>query len=389
MPDGIQIPGGPLFRGRPRPPDVPCDPTGESWRGPQGVPGPPGPQGPPGSVEGAPVDGTTYGVRDGNAWIGVLPLAGGRLSGALQIGAVGSNTLSISGGTLSTDPIRLTRSGTGGIRIGASGNNDFGFAPGATLTDNAQLIMPTGAGDVDVGPITNKWNYPRIRLGRSQVMDFTGSGSQAGKAVLSVAANHSATTTGTAVDNINVAFDLAAIDINTYCTGLVSATNMTAVMGGDNARSNGWQTLYLNLNETADTHPDDPKVYVTQQIATRANVNHGGTAEVGIGSYWGINSVLVANPNATNLAAMFGVELDFGIGKESNLRQKIGFAAYSASSDELRGQRIDAAYTIGASRTATFTGPRGWQHGFLFGHYNTSFFGDTDSTCIKIGYAFG
>ena len=48
MPDGLSIPGGPSFIGNPQPPDVPCDPSGNGWRGPQGFPGPPGPIGPPG-----------------------------------------------------------------------------------------------------------------------------------------------------------------------------------------------------------------------------------------------------------------------------------------------------------------------------------------------------
>jgi hypothetical protein len=36
------IPGGPAFIGLPQPPDVPCDPTGDGWRGPPGPTGPPG-----------------------------------------------------------------------------------------------------------------------------------------------------------------------------------------------------------------------------------------------------------------------------------------------------------------------------------------------------------
>ena len=36
MPDGVNIPGGPSFIGLPQPPDVPCDPTGDGWRGPPG-----------------------------------------------------------------------------------------------------------------------------------------------------------------------------------------------------------------------------------------------------------------------------------------------------------------------------------------------------------------
>ena len=50
MPDGVQIPGGPVFIGFPQPPDVPCDPSGDGWRGP---PGPAGPQGVPGMDGGA------------------------------------------------------------------------------------------------------------------------------------------------------------------------------------------------------------------------------------------------------------------------------------------------------------------------------------------------
>jgi hypothetical protein len=48
MPDGVTIPGGPSFGGYPQPPDVPCDPTGDGWRGPAGPQGPQGPMGPSG-----------------------------------------------------------------------------------------------------------------------------------------------------------------------------------------------------------------------------------------------------------------------------------------------------------------------------------------------------
>ena len=50
MPDGVNIPGGPSFVGTPQPPDVPCDPTGEAWRGPAGPAGPAGATGPAGPV---------------------------------------------------------------------------------------------------------------------------------------------------------------------------------------------------------------------------------------------------------------------------------------------------------------------------------------------------
>jgi hypothetical protein len=48
----MSVPGGPDFAGHPQPPDVPCDPIDEAWRGPEGPPGPAGPagpQGPPGA----------------------------------------------------------------------------------------------------------------------------------------------------------------------------------------------------------------------------------------------------------------------------------------------------------------------------------------------------
>lgn len=79
MPDGVFIPGGPSFSGQPQPPDVPCDPTGEGWRGP------PGPQGPPGvGFDEAPADGTSYGrVGSTQSWNPVLPLSGGTLTGQL------------------------------------------------------------------------------------------------------------------------------------------------------------------------------------------------------------------------------------------------------------------------------------------------------------------
>lgn len=42
---GLYIPGGPSFGGYPQPPDVPCDPTGDGWRGPPGPVGPKGDKG--------------------------------------------------------------------------------------------------------------------------------------------------------------------------------------------------------------------------------------------------------------------------------------------------------------------------------------------------------
>ena len=55
---------GLIFDGFPQPPDVPPDPTGEEWRGPQGEPGPPGEDGavgPPGPAGAPGADSTVPG----------------------------------------------------------------------------------------------------------------------------------------------------------------------------------------------------------------------------------------------------------------------------------------------------------------------------------------
>ena len=65
MPDGLNIPGGPSFGGSPQPPDVPCDPTGDGWRGPPGPPGPAGAPGPAGGLSGGTMTGPRYWTSTG------------------------------------------------------------------------------------------------------------------------------------------------------------------------------------------------------------------------------------------------------------------------------------------------------------------------------------
>lgn len=69
-PVGESVPGGPSFIGNPQPPDVPCDPTGDAWRGPAGPVGPAGPAGPPGSLSGAAT--LPLAQPDGSAPVGAI-----------------------------------------------------------------------------------------------------------------------------------------------------------------------------------------------------------------------------------------------------------------------------------------------------------------------------
>ena len=123
-PTPASVPGGPSFIGLPQPPDVPCDPTGDGWRGPQGFPGEPGPPGPPGTttvvggVGEAPADGAVYG-RQGSTtqWLAALPLTGGTVKGNLTI----NNPVSYAGQTPTNSKTGLNIQHTGAGSTDGSG----------------------------------------------------------------------------------------------------------------------------------------------------------------------------------------------------------------------------------------------------------------------------
>jgi hypothetical protein len=158
MPDGLVIPGGPGFSGHPQPPDVPCDPTGDAWRGEPGPPGPPGPAGPPGSFGGgeAPVDGFAYG-RVNAVWNKVVPLTQlGTAVGQVPV-FVNSQGSGFPGLNLADRTIlrRPTTTATDFADLQLTRTTSFtGGTPGSAFNNAALRILGTyGAGNA-----TNEWN---------------------------------------------------------------------------------------------------------------------------------------------------------------------------------------------------------------------------------------
>ena len=122
MPDGMQIPGGPSFAGSPQPPDVPCDPTGDGWRGP------PGPQGPPGGSYTLPVASTTVlgGVKSDGSTIAIN--ASGVISSTVVGGVASFNTrtgaITLSSGDVTTVlPPSSTTPSMDGVAAAGSGTS--------------------------------------------------------------------------------------------------------------------------------------------------------------------------------------------------------------------------------------------------------------------------
>ena len=175
MPDGVNIPGGPSFIGNPQPPDVPCDPTGDGWRGPQGPQGLPGQStafygaSPPGDVL-APlwwdtVSGQLYiQYNDGSStqWVSTssipttqFPLAGGTLTGPLLWTATGSTT-SRSAQDRSDDSVNALDYGL--LLDGTTDNTSVLKAARVATQRNGSVFLPSGRihGPIDTtaGPTT-------------------------------------------------------------------------------------------------------------------------------------------------------------------------------------------------------------------------------------------
>jgi hypothetical protein len=149
------IPGGPSFIGNPQPPDVPCDPVGDGWRGPQGPQGPPGQStafygaSPPGDVL-APlwwdtVSGQLYiQYNDGSStqWVVAnstianggpfLPITGGTVTGPLTL----ASTLKM-GSITAPGYLEYTTTGTARLHYMVGTTERFSIADAAAANFNS------------------------------------------------------------------------------------------------------------------------------------------------------------------------------------------------------------------------------------------------------------
>lgn len=155
----LSVPGGPDFAGQPQPPDVPCDPTGEDWRGPpgpDGAPGPPGPQGPPGGTTGG-GSGTVTSVATGAGLSGGPITTAGTIVADWHAGVVAAlgGNLTLAAGTLDvtgtdvTDALGFTP---------YSNTNPAGYQTAANITASlapyALIASSVASFNTRTGPVT-------------------------------------------------------------------------------------------------------------------------------------------------------------------------------------------------------------------------------------------
>ena len=128
---GLTIPGGPSFIGFPQPPDVPCDPTGEGWRGPPGPVGPKGDKGDKG-------DPGSPGTATGN------------LSTIAASGTTQATAAPITNGDW------IITGGTGGVRMQTIG----GIITVLNATSVTQQVYPMTGASLILGGVPQAVNAP-------------------------------------------------------------------------------------------------------------------------------------------------------------------------------------------------------------------------------------
>jgi hypothetical protein len=293
------IPGGPSFGGFPQPPDVPCDPVGDGWRGPQGPQGLPGQStafygaSPPGDVL-APlwwdtVSGQLYiQYNDGSStqWVVAnstianggpfLPITGGTVTGPLTLAS-----------TLKMGSVTATGFGVAPGLVPVWGNFQGGGNPSLTAPASTRMIFTAAA------PATGDYGTVEVR----RVTTYTGG---AGGSVGALRVN---TTVG-AGDN-NGEWNLIAAT-TTSSTG-ANATAVGAFLQG--TRAAGTSAIWGGIADARDTtglSSANGKAVLGMEIDVEANKLDDGTnanSVAGVGIRKGIQLVAFRYNKSDNTPA--------------------------------------------------------------------------------------
>ena len=249
MPDGVNIPGGPSFIGNPQPPDVPCDPTGDGWRGPAGPVGPAGPAGPqglPGSITGGVMSGPLYWTATGTptsraaqdrsaAWVDIKNF-GAPLNGT----AFDGNAINLALAAVSARPDQAIRFPSGGASYAGISNTpatpvhwELDGVTSGTTTTPVQQFQRTNLGDL----VENYHNGQKILWKTSANIDSPGmlrldyrlgqAGGNVGVISIPIAIN--------AQDNAGAVTSMWGLNVNmdSYSQQAVSGATGTPPIGGN------------------------------------------------------------------------------------------------------------------------------------------------------------
>lgn len=347
------------------------------------------------------VDGTngvlTDGVLNGgtfNGNIGGSPTLAGLWTFAAA--AAFSTTISVAGAAGFNGAVTMTAAGTAlditnnartrGVQtIGVSPNNTLTVTPGATTADPV-VLNPSGAGGVrftSAGPV--KTAFTDFGQGGT----YTVSGSAIDPLKFSVYARNNLSGVSTA-DTLPAVAYVTCASANVACTTtLVGTLVANMVTGGALASAGGWHAAIFDLNDgtsaTNDKVAGTRGTQVAVQIARRATKNQGGTSLTvngGFGENWGMNIVNGAFSGATFLAFQCGLEINQQVNTGASVYRRADLQLSSNGNHVGRGVFDDGIVVLRAAGGATL------RQGLVFGGplSGTSSLG-TDSKLLVLGLA--
>jgi len=243
MPDGLVIPGGPGFAGSPQPPDVPCDPTGDAWRGPPGPPGPPGP--------------TTSGpvIATGSTTPRALEDRFGDWVNVEDFGAKLDGTTNDSAAYAAARTAAQSRSTVGGVVQALSGKRGTLTPPPYVAPPVLWKIDGMTFGTTGTTPVTNVTSGDLVEsfFGGGKYYQRTDAAGALGAPVMRI------DYTGPGTPNGAINLNVTNTDANFYSWGITSVLNTTLTGPGqavgfasEVTRKSGSQPLWLYFGHYTD-----------------------------------------------------------------------------------------------------------------------------------------